>query len=93
MLIYRHLVSSTVVDIPDFGCVLLDAGEGTLGQLQRRYGSKLWSDVLSRLKMIFISHMHADHHIGLRRILEERLQVGSQPVLNVLLIDVERGLE
>jgi len=31
--------------------------------------------VLSKTKIMVISHMHADHHIGLRRVLEERLKV------------------
>jgi hypothetical protein len=68
-------VSATIVEIPDFGNILLDAGEGTLGQMHRRYGSELWPKVLSKTKIMVISHMHADHHIGLRRVLEERLKV------------------
>jgi ribonuclease Z len=68
-------VSATVVEIPDFGNILLDAGEGTLGQLKRRYGSSLWTDILSKTKILYISHMHADHHLGVRRILEERMKV------------------
>ena len=69
------IVSATIVEIPDFGNILLDAGEGTLGQMHRRYGSELWLKVLSKTKIMVISHMHADHHIGLRRVLEERLKV------------------
>lgn len=70
-------MSATVVEIPDFGNILLDAGEGTLGQLKRRYGSSLWTDMLSKTKILYISHMHADHHLGVRRILEERIRVSS----------------
>ncbi|EIW66065.1 hypothetical protein TREMEDRAFT_70321 [Tremella mesenterica DSM 1558] len=68
---YRN-VSSTLVEIPGTGGVLLDCGEGTLGQLRRRFGdlSELWKD----LKMIFISHLHADHHLGLQSILEDRFK-------------------
>ena len=69
------IVSATIVEVPNFGNILLDAGEGTLGQMYRRYGSELWSKVLSKTKIMVISHMHADHHIGLRRVLEERLKV------------------
>jgi len=69
------IVSATIVEVPNFGNILLDAGEGTLGQMYRRYGSELWSKVLSKTKIMVISHMHADHHIGLRRVLEERLEV------------------
>ena len=80
-------VSSTLISIPDWGNVLLDAGEGTWGQLVRQYGlgpgpkadeaakrtinPDVWQ-VLRDLRCIFISHMHGDHHIGLATILAKR---------------------
>ena len=62
---------------------MLDAGEGTWGQLVRHFGmdslasggSNVW-DTLRNLKCIFISHLHADHHLGLAKILSMRCQVG-----------------
>lgn len=72
-----HAVSSTLVDIPDFGSILLDAGEGTLGQLRRRFGTEGVQQVYGRLRILYISHMHADHHIGLRRLLLDRLRVSN----------------
>ena len=42
--------------------ILLDCGEGTYGQLYRHYG-KYVDRVLRRLKCVFISHIHADHHL------------------------------
>ncbi|KAA1064017.1 hypothetical protein PGTUg99_008210 [Puccinia graminis f. sp. tritici] len=76
---YRN-VSSTLLHIPDghgqkFNFVLLDAGEGTLGQIKRKFGLG-WKDTLRNLKMIFISHLHADHHCGLASLLAERSQYG-----------------
>ncbi|KAI8899935.1 beta-lactamase-like protein [Globomyces pollinis-pini] len=59
---YRN-VSATVVEL-DGGIMLLDAGEGTLGQLYRTYGNDLCMEKLRSLKLIFISHLHADHHLG-----------------------------
>lgn len=44
-------------------CILLDAGEGTCGQLHRFYGSETY-DIIKKLKAVYISHLHADHHIG-----------------------------
>lgn len=44
--------------------MLLDVGEGTLGQIIRFYGDEA-DDVIRKLKAIYISHMHADHHIGM----------------------------
>ncbi|KAG1876634.1 hypothetical protein DFJ58DRAFT_865981 [Suillus subalutaceus] len=70
---YRN-VSGTLVCIPGAGYILLDAGEGTWGQLSRNYGTAVW-DVLRGLKCIFISHIHGDHHIGLAKILAMRQHV------------------
>ena len=44
--------------------VLLDCGEGTYGQLVRLQGEQRAAETLRRLGAIYISHLHADHHIG-----------------------------
>ena len=49
------------------GGLLLDCGEGTYGQLVRRYGAEGADGVLAGLRLIWISHIHADHHAGLAR--------------------------
>lgn len=54
--------------------MLLDCGEGTLGQMRRRWGSEL-PKIYAQLRMIFVSHMHADHHLGLSAILHDRFNV------------------
>lgn len=59
---YRN-VSATLVRVPGYGSYLFDAGENTLGQLRRVFGKDLPS-VLQELKVIWISHLHADHHLG-----------------------------
>ena len=43
-------------------CMLMDAGEDTLGQLHRFYQDHA-PEVLSKLQAVFISHRHADHHM------------------------------
>jgi ribonuclease Z len=73
---YRN-VSATLIHIPNCGYVLLDAGEGTWGQLARKFGDDLTStssvwQVLRELKCVFISHLHGDHHIGLAKLLAMR---------------------
>ncbi|TPX37555.1 hypothetical protein SmJEL517_g00624 [Synchytrium microbalum] len=68
-------VSSTLISIPNYGHILLDAGEGTYGQIFRRFSqdtSVSIDDILLNLKCIFISHMHADHHLGVIRLLLSR---------------------
>lgn len=44
---------------------MLDCGEGTFGQLIRFFGRDKTNDVLSKINAVYISHLHADHHIGL----------------------------
>ena len=64
--------------------MLLDVGEGTVGQLLRSWKSTLPSsstaidEYRSRIrgiKAVWISHPHADHHLGLLRLLSERAAV------------------
>ncbi|KAM3921970.1 zinc phosphodiesterase ELAC protein 2 [Leptodactylus fuscus] len=64
-------VSSTLVHISPSAVMLLDCGEGTFGQLHRHYGDRV-DVILSRLSAVFISHIHADHHTGLLRVVLER---------------------
>ncbi|PJF16589.1 hypothetical protein PSACC_03628 [Paramicrosporidium saccamoebae] len=59
---YRN-VSSTLVDFGDCA-YLLDCGEGTLGQLYRRFGPTELTAILDRLNGVLVSHLHADHQMG-----------------------------
>lgn len=68
---YRN-VSSIFINLYSKGSILLDCGEGTLGQLKRRFGIEGADDAIKGLKCIWISHIHADHHTGLARILALR---------------------
>ncbi|KAJ5901607.1 transcriptional regulator family: bZIP [Penicillium taxi] len=60
---YRN-VSATLIHAPGFGYYLLDCGENTLGQLERVFEPEQLRVVLQNLRMIWISHLHADHHLG-----------------------------
>lgn len=60
---YRN-VSSTLVRVPGVGNYLFDCGENTLGQLQRVFEPDEFIEVIRNLRMIWISHLHADHHLG-----------------------------
>lgn len=44
--------------------ILLDCGEGICSQIHRFYGSQA-PQIFRRIKAIFVSHTHLDHHIGL----------------------------
>ncbi len=65
--------------------MLLDAGEGTFGQLLRaKHGSTDFRRLLQGIKAVWISHPHADHHLGLLRLLSERntlLGYGKDPLV------------
>ncbi|XP_042499299.1 tRNase Z TRZ3, mitochondrial-like isoform X2 [Macadamia integrifolia] len=71
---YRN-VSSIYINLFSKGSLLFDCGEGTLGQLKRRFGVKGADDAVRRLRCIWISHIHADHHTGLARILALRWEL------------------
>ncbi|XP_058074262.1 tRNase Z TRZ3, mitochondrial-like isoform X2 [Magnolia sinica] len=71
---YRN-VSSIYVNLFSKGSLLLDCGEGTLAQLKRRLGVKGADDAVKVLRCIWISHIHADHHAGLARILSLRREL------------------
>ena len=60
---YRN-VSATLLRIPGQGSYLFDCGENTIGQLSRLYDPKGLQALLMDLKLIWISHLHADHHLG-----------------------------
>jgi ribonuclease Z len=66
---YRN-VSATLLRVPGCGSYLIDCGEDTLGQLSRVYPPEELLEVLRDLKMIWISHMHADHHLGTTSIIK-----------------------
>lgn len=60
---YRN-VSATLLRVPGIGNYLFDCGENTLGQLTRLYGAEESVDIVKNLRAIWISHLHADHHLG-----------------------------
>ncbi|TFK47540.1 hypothetical protein OE88DRAFT_1665716 [Heliocybe sulcata] len=74
-------VSSTLIQIPGYGAILFDAGEGTYGQLVRAFGPGPdgVEKLLRELRCVFVSHAHGDHHIGLARVLSERRKLHPRP--------------
>ncbi|KAK8527370.1 hypothetical protein V6N13_085203 [Hibiscus sabdariffa] len=68
---YRN-VTAIYFNLFSNGSLLLDCGEGTLAQLKRRYGREGAENAVRHLACVWISHIHADHHVGLVRILALR---------------------
>ncbi|KAJ7035558.1 hypothetical protein C8F04DRAFT_1258768 [Mycena alexandri] len=79
---------SILVRIPERGSILLDAGEGTLGQLNRLYGQSGADEILHDLRCIFISENRAAHHGGLASLLAKRRQL-DPPAPNPLYVVAE----
>ncbi|KAG0335250.1 hypothetical protein BG004_000073 [Podila humilis] len=84
-------VSATLLDIPRDGTFLLDVGEGTYGQMFRQFGGYRRSpdqatsvdSRIENLKGIFISHLHADHHLGIVTVIDrwnKLRQADSEPL-------------
>ncbi|CAG7915820.1 unnamed protein product [Penicillium olsonii] len=79
---YRN-VSATLVKVPGYGYYMLDCGENTLGQLKRAFEPEQLREILQNLRMIWISHLHADHHLGTASLIkawyEENFKNGADP--------------
>lgn len=68
---YRN-VSAISLTANDNSHILLDCGEGTFSQLIDVYGMDQIDDYLKNLRLIYITHIHPDHNLGLFKILAER---------------------
>ncbi|PVH99695.1 ribonuclease Z mitochondrial precursor [Periconia macrospinosa] len=77
---YRN-VSATLLRVPGVGNYLFDCGENTLGQLQRVFNAQEFEEVIRDLRVIWISHLHADHHLGTVSVIKAwyELKHGSVP--------------
>ncbi|KAF2148563.1 hypothetical protein K461DRAFT_232672 [Myriangium duriaei CBS 260.36] len=67
---YRN-VSGTLIKVPGWGNLLLDCGEDTIGQLKRVFPEQEYLKAMRSLKTIWISHLHADHHLGTASVVKE----------------------
>ena len=81
---YRNVASTHVQASSDVG-LLLDCGEGTLGQLRRAFGEG-FERMLRSLRVIYISHMHADHHLGLIGVVQAWLEHNAHTDLRLVVL-------
>lgn len=82
--IYRNVISN-LIRIPikkshgiEFISILLDAGENTIGNLLRTFGhNNQYETIMKELKLIHLSHLHADHHLGIISIINKWFEVNK----------------
>ena len=69
----KYRASSGILVRMGFGRgLLMDAGEGTWGQMVRFFGSSMAERIVNDLEVIWISHKHADHMLGILSIVKHR---------------------
>ena len=91
---YRN-VSGIALKVPGHGNYILDCGENTLGQLKRVFTAEEYKDFFDNLKMIWISHLHADHHLGLVSLIRawyDHVYGGSDPTTSNPSSDIRASL-
>lgn len=62
--------------------ILLDCGEGTFQQIYSHYGQQETDDILESLRVVFVTHKHGDHMLGLPKIIEMKDNLISARSLN-----------
>lgn len=83
--IQRNVISS-LVRIPYYDsqnnikvrAILLDGGENTLGSMLRNFGhfnGEQLQQILEELSLIHLSHLHADHHLGLISVINKWFEI------------------
>ena len=68
---YRNVTCILLEHKPD-NFMILDCGEGSVAQLHRQFGPEKALDVMRKTKAVYISHSHADHHLGLINFIQHR---------------------
>lgn len=82
--IHRNVIS-TLVRIPyidnntvKFRTIMLDGGENTLGTMMRNFGhnnKEQLIKIFEELSLIHLSHLHADHHLGIISIINKWFEI------------------
>uniref|UniRef100_A0A915HM66 ribonuclease Z n=1 Tax=Romanomermis culicivorax TaxID=13658 RepID=A0A915HM66_ROMCU len=78
---YRN-VSAILARLNNYHSILMDCGEGACQQFYEYFDSNRLDRELTNIKFIFISHLHADHQMGLFSILSRRKEAFEKLNLN-----------
>jgi ribonuclease BN (tRNA processing enzyme) len=60
--------------------ILFDCGEGTMFQLVRLVGPAEASAIIAALDFVWLSHAHADHHLGFLEVAREFFRMTATPL-------------
>ncbi|KAK6200508.1 beta-lactamase superfamily domain-containing protein [Scheffersomyces amazonensis] len=93
--LYRNVIS-TLIRIPykksngiEYKSILLDGGENTLGTMMRNFGhndNAQLTQIIKELEFIFLSHLHADHHLGLVSVINKWFDINKDNSKRLYLI-------
>jgi len=79
--------SCYLVYLNENSSILMDCGEGTLGQIIRHFGENNYRNEIKKIKAIYISHAHGDHQLGLMSVLNERKKIDDKSLLYLCIPD------
>lgn len=77
---YRNVSGVLLQSSQDEFSALLDAGEMTVGQLVRLYGTKKAEEIIGNLNFLYISHIHFDHIGGSVSVAEIYYKINNKPL-------------
>lgn len=72
-----------------FNSIILDGGENTLGTMLRIFGhndGEQYRQIFKELKLIYLSHLHADHHLGLVSLINAWFAVNKETDTKLYLV-------
>ena len=93
--IYRNVLSN-LLRIPyqneageiSYTSIFLDSGENTLGSLLRNFGHDSCHDlnvIFKELRLLHLSHLHADHHLGTISLINYWFEVNASGTLYLII--------
>ncbi|EGC32915.1 hypothetical protein DICPUDRAFT_155078 [Dictyostelium purpureum] len=65
-------VSGILVSPDENNHMLVDCGQSSISQLEIFFGRKKTKQILMETHLIWVSHLHADHHLGIGSVIIER---------------------
>ncbi|CAH8493723.1 unnamed protein product [Dicrocoelium dendriticum] len=74
---YRN-ISCILIQLNSDDYIMLDCGEGSLNQLYALHGPVKGDSILRQLRLILVTHMHADHHGGVLSVAISRARLLQQ---------------